>query len=161
MIASNIWLFRLGLLVCWLLLNGLSPSHFLLGLVIALLIPIPIERSEPPRKHAAPWRLLASARLLASLLLDMLMSGWSMIRQVCSPHLHNRPGWLSLPLTVDNHYARTILASCISLTPGTISVEVDDELNVLLMHCLHVDDADQTLQQIHARYQRPLEELFA
>jgi multicomponent K+:H+ antiporter subunit E len=159
MTASSVWLFRIGLLVCWLLLNGLSIGQLLIGLLLALLIPL--QQVKQTRRHSTAFRLFGFTRLLLSLLLDIVMSGWGVVRHVCSPRLHNRPQWLQLPLTLDNPHATAILASCISLTPGTISVEVDREGGVLLMHCLHVDDAAATLAQIHARYQRPLEELFA
>lgn len=159
MTTSSIWLFRLGLLVCWLILNGLSAGQFLVGLVLALVIPI--ERVDDRRKLPTLWRLLGFARLLLSLLLDILQSGFSLARQVCAPRLHNRATWLDVPLTLENRHARAMLASCISLTPGTISVDIDDQRKLLLVHCLHVDDPGITIAQIHARYQQPLEELFA
>ncbi|MBE2211847.1 MAG: Na+/H+ antiporter subunit E, partial [Xanthomonadaceae bacterium] len=54
----------------------------------------------------------------------------------------------------------TALASIISLTPGTLSVELTDSRRFLLVHCFDLQDADATIAEIKTRYESLLKEIF-
>ena len=71
-----------------------------------------------------------------------------------------RPGFVELPLDLTDEFAITLLASTISLTPGTVSADVSEDRRTLLIHALDVDDQDAMIRQIKQRYERPLKEIF-
>ncbi len=52
-------------------------------------------------------------------------------------------GIVAVPLSSDSDALTTIVANCVSLTPGTLTVEVDSEPPVLYIHVLHLIDIDQ------------------
>jgi multicomponent K+:H+ antiporter subunit E len=54
-----------------------------------------------------------------------------------------------------------MLASIISLTPGTVSADLSDDRKTLLVHGLDVDDEAVLVEQIKRRYEAPLLEVFA
>jgi multicomponent K+:H+ antiporter subunit E len=54
----------------------------------------------------------------------------------------------------------TILASIITLTPGTVSVDIDQERHMLLVHALDVTDVPAAIDTIKRRYEAPLKEIF-
>jgi multicomponent K+:H+ antiporter subunit E len=65
-----------------------------------------------------------------------------------------------LPLDVREDFTITLLASTISLTPGTVSADLSVDHRYLLIHALHVEDEAATIAQIKQRYEAPLKEIF-
>ena len=53
-----------------------------------------------------------------------------------------------------------MLASTITLTPGTVSAHLRMDGKTLLIHALDVGDIDDMIRHIHERYERPLKEIF-
>jgi multicomponent K+:H+ antiporter subunit E len=54
----------------------------------------------------------------------------------------------------------TLLGSIVSLTPGTVSIEIDRERHVLLVHGLDIEDEAAMIATVKARYETPLKEIF-
>ena len=54
-----------------------------------------------------------------------------------------------------------MLASVVSLTPGTVSADIDAERRHLLVHALSVADTEALVREIKARYEAPIKEIFA
>ena len=48
----------------------------------------------------------------------------------------------------------------ITLTPGTVSVDIDQERHMLLVHALDVTDVPAAIDTIKRRYEAPLKEIF-
>ncbi len=57
-------------------------------------------------------------------------------------------------------FALTALASTISLTPGTVSVELAPDREHILIHALDVDDEAALVRTIKERYEAPIKEIF-
>jgi multicomponent K+:H+ antiporter subunit E len=53
-----------------------------------------------------------------------------------------------------------MLASTISLTPGTVSIEITTDQQTLYVHALHVRDEAKLVDRIKHRYEKPLKEIF-
>ena len=68
--------------------------------------------------------------------------------------------FFTYPVDLQDDYAITLLASTISLTPGTVSAHYDAEARTLLIHALHLEDEQQAIAQIRQRYELPLKEIF-
>jgi multicomponent K+:H+ antiporter subunit E len=54
----------------------------------------------------------------------------------------------------------TIFTSSVSLTPGTVSVELSEDRKWLYVHALHLEDEQELIDLIKARYEAPLKEIF-
>lgn len=148
------------LVITWLLLvNSISPGAILFGLVVALAIPPVTTRfwTQAPKLHR-PSVLL---RLVPAVLWDILMANITVAWIVLTrPNERLRPQFLQVPLEIRDPYAIVSLASIITLTPGTVSVQLDPEARILHVHALDCPDADATIAEIKRRYERPLGELF-
>lgn len=71
-----------------------------------------------------------------------------------------RPGFLKMPLDLKNENALVILAQMITLTPGTISLDFSPDRKVLWIHVLHTDNPAQSIADIKAVFERPLQKIF-
>ena len=93
-------------------------------------------------------------------LYDIVVANVSVAIKVLGPLRSLRPGFVELPLELEDDFAIALLASTISLTPGTVSADVSPDRRTLLVHALDVDDAAALVAEIKQRYERPLKEIF-
>ena len=151
--------FSLFLLVLWLLLvNSVSPGQVLLGAALGWLIPFSTQQFWPERPHLHnPGRLLL---YMLRLLVDILRSNLTVARLILRDPETLTPGFVRYPLSLTNEFAITMLASSISLTPGTVSAGLSPDRAYLLVHVLHLDDEDELIEQIRERYETPLREIL-
>lgn len=142
----------------WMLLNGFSAGHALLGAVLAVLLPLCTRQFWPnvPRIGNLP-RLLWFVLVV---LYDIVVANVSVAIKVMGPLRHLQPGFVAFPLELEDDFAIALLASTISLTPGTVSADVSQDRRTLLIHALDVDDPAALVAEIKQRYERPLKEIF-
>ncbi len=135
-----------------------TPGQALLGSVFAILIPLLTRRfwPEPPRVA----NLGAGLALLLRFLWDVVVANVEVARRVLGPIGVLRPAFLEVPLDTRDPFVATILGSIVTLTPGTLSVDVDRRRGVLLVHMLHVEDQAAAIADIKARYEAPLIKVF-
>lgn len=147
------------LFVVWLLLNNsLAPGHLLLAALLALLIPAlvaPLQQPEPVVKNH--W--LACTYAL-KVLYDIIVANFQVAVRVLGPRSRLKPGWIALPLEIEGTLPITLLASTISLTPGTVSADLSDDRKWLYVHVLDLSDEQALIAEIKQRYEQPLKEIF-
>ena len=143
----------------WLLMNDeISVGQVVMALVLALVIPPFAARLD--REFARIGRLRSVPRMLGVLLWDIVQANVTVALQVLGPERKIRPGFIWLPLDIDNIHGIAALTSIITLTPGTVSSALSDDRRHLLVHVLNLDDADDVIRQIKTRYEAPLMEIF-
>ncbi len=164
--ARSRWLpspvLSLVLFFVWLLLNNsLSPGNLILALLLAWLIPLFTSRLETPGPTVQ--RPLAALRYLLVLLWDIVVANLQVAVLILGPKKRLRPGFVKVPLDLKESGPMTILASTVSLTPGTISADIlaEGERRILLIHVLDLADEAALVHTIKARYEAPLREIFA
>ena len=67
-----------------------------------------------------------------------------------------RPGIVAIPLEARTDDEITLLANVISLTPGTLSLDVSDDRKVLYIHAMFIDDEQQLRDEIKSGFERRL-----
>ncbi|KAF1729425.1 MAG: Na+/H+ antiporter subunit E [Pseudoxanthomonas sp.] len=143
----------------WLLMNDeISVGQVVMALVLALVIPPFAARLD--REFARIGRLRSVPRMLGVLLWDIVQANVTVALQVLGPERKIRPGFIWVPLDIDNIHGIAALTSIITLTPGTVSSALSDDRRHLLVHVLNLDDADDVIRQIKTRYEVPLMEIF-
>jgi len=147
------------LLLVWLLLNDFSAGHIVLGSILAILIPL-ITYPFAEHQNQIQRPLLVIPYVLR-LLWDILISNLDVARRVLTSNRNLKPGFIAYPLQLNDDFPMTILASTISLTPGTVSVDFSEDKKWLYIHALHIDSEQEIINFIRQRYEQPLQEIFA
>ena len=143
----------------WLLLQqSVDPANLIAAAVFGLVVPWLLHGFLGPALK--PRSLPGATRLAFIVLWDIVVSNVAVARLVLSPVRSPRPAWVPVPLELRHPGAVTLLASIITMTPGTVSCTVDEERHCILVHALDCDDAAALAAQIKDRYERPLKELF-
>ena len=152
-------LLSLAVFVVWLLLVAtLAPAHLLLAALLAIVLPLLAQRLREDTAHLR--RPLVAARLALVVLWDIVLSNIEVARRILSRESDIHPGFVWIPLDISNPHGIAALAGIITMTPGTLSSELSADRRHLLVHCLHLEDADAAIAQIKARYEAPLREVF-
>jgi multicomponent K+:H+ antiporter subunit E len=143
----------------WLALApAVDAKNALLAAALALIIPWLTQRFWPdyPRLH----RPLLATRLFARVVLDIVLANWQVARLVLGPQPKLRPAFVVMPVDIEDPFVATLLASIISLTPGTVLIEFDRAARNFHIHFLDITSPDAALRQIKRRYEAPLKEIF-
>jgi len=85
---------------------------------------------------------------------ELVLSAWRVAVLVMSPKLDIKPGIFAYPLKVDRDFEITLLANLITLTPGTLSVDVSEDRRTLYVHALDCSDPEQLRRDIAEGFER-------
>lgn len=147
------------LALAWLALqHSLAVATVLTALVLAWLVPRLVHVFLGERLRIRSWP--GAARLLFVVLWDIIVSNVTVARIVLSPGADPQPAWVPIDLELTHPTAITLLASIITMTPGTVSCIVDAERRLILVHALDCDNPQALARQIKQRYEQPLWEIF-
>ena len=103
------------------------------------------------------WRVVSLAALFVY---ELILSAWKVTTLVLSPNMKVEPGIFAYPMKVDRDGEITLLANLITLTPGTLSVDVSDDRRTLYVHAIDCSDVDQTRADIAEGFERKILEAF-
>ncbi|CAD5263670.1 MULTISPECIES: Na+/H+ antiporter subunit E [Halomonadaceae] len=163
MIAPRSWLptpvLSILLLVVWLLLvRSYAFGQFVLGGSLAILIPLLTHRFWDARPRIS--KPLALLRFVLRVLGDIVVANFEVAYLIANPWRRMKPHFIEYPLMLEDRFTITLLASTISLTPGTVSANLRLDGKSLLIHALDVDNEEALINQIRERYERPLKEIY-
>ena len=113
-----------------------------------------------PGPAAHPRSFARALRLGFTVLWDIIVSNITVARLVLNPRSVPHPAWVKVPLTLTQPTAQALLASIITMTPGTVSAIVDEEGACIWVHALDCDDPAAVATDIDRRYQQPLMEIL-
>ena len=149
-----------SLLVIWLVLNAtVQPGQVLLGAILGWGLPLLTRRYWPERPpfHRLPrlWRLFLIVNW------DILQANVTVARLTLTrPARTLRPQFAVVPLDVRNPYSIALLLGIVTITPGTIAADLDEEHRLVLVHWLHEPDPAGAVALIKSRYEQPLLEIL-
>ncbi|WP_112323477.1 Na+/H+ antiporter subunit E [Oceanibium sediminis] len=144
----NLFVLNLILAISWAALSGafslVSLSvGFVLGYgVLWILQPLMGGRSRYFR------RLYAWGKLLVMFHYELVVSSLAVTWDVLTPRHRARPGFVEMPLDVKTDAGILLVTNLISLTPGTLSLNVSDDRKTLLVHAMFMDDPDAVIRQL-------------
>jgi multicomponent K+:H+ antiporter subunit E len=92
------------------------------------------------------WQVVASTGRLALVVLR--------------PRIELQPRFLDVPLDLKGELPRFLFACLITMTPGTMSVGLDSERGVLMVHVLDAPDPDAAIREMKQTFEQPLVRIF-
>lgn len=126
---------------------------FLLGWLFFYFMPF-------PGSHIYARKLLYSSKFLLNFFVEIVIANLQVAKAVLNPKIRFQPSFLAYPLKVQNDVEITLLANAITLTPGTISVEVSQDKKVLFIHALFGEDEEQVIRRIQKKLEEPILRIF-
>jgi multicomponent Na+:H+ antiporter subunit E len=145
--------------VIWVAVSGSATFlNFIFGfLVSALAIGLIREQAAGVSYLKRIGRITSLAVLFFK---ELALSAWRVAVLVTRPTLQVKPGIFAFPLTVDRDFEITLLANLITLTPGTLSVDVSEDRRFLYVHAIDCSDIAGTKRDIADGFERKILEAF-
>jgi multicomponent Na+:H+ antiporter subunit E len=106
-------------------------------------------------------RLYRIAKLFLVFLREFVLSVFRVARLVLSPRLSFTPAAFRYPLALKSDRQITLLANLITLTPGTLTVDVTEDRSALIVHAIDCPDVEAARADIRDGFERLIREAFA
>ena len=91
---------------------------------------------------------------------QLVLSSLRVAADVVTPRHRARPGILAVPLEVRTNGEITLLANLVSLTPGSLSLDVSEDRSTLFVHVMFLDDPEAARREIKTGFERRVLELL-
>lgn len=150
-------LLNLSLALMWCALTGNFSfvnlaSGFALGYVVIVLV-------RPSGESDYGKRVLRVIGLTIFVLRELFVATLRVAHDIVTPRHYMRPAVVALPLDAHTDAQITLLANLLTLTPGSLSVEVSADRRVLYVHFMYVDDLEETRRYIKQQLERRIMEV--
>lgn len=156
---ANLYLTNIFLALAWALVTGsFSFANIVFGFLLGAAALYLIREQVDSLGYFERGRKLVSLALL--FIRELALSAWRVATLVLSPRMELKPGIFAYPLTVDRNFEITLLANMITLTPGTLTVDVSEDRKFLYVHALDCSDPDGLRQDIATGFERKIMEAF-
>lgn len=91
---------------------------------------------------------------------ELVLSNIRVFLTVLGPFSKMSPAIVAIPLDIDSDSEITLLANMITLTPGTLSLDVSDDRRFLYVHGMHIKDVEAFKQEIKGGFEAIVQEVL-
>lgn len=105
-------------------------------------------------------RLKAVAGFVLFFLKELMLANLRVAHDVLTPTHHMTPGIVAVPLDLESDLKITLLATLITLTPGTLSLHLTDDKRTLYVHAMYIEDPQAVVHGIKQGFERRVREVF-
>lgn len=90
---------------------------------------------------------------------ELILANIKVAYDIITPRHRMKPSIIAVPLTADQDFEIMILANLITLTPGTLSLDLSSDKKVLYVHSMYVSDPEEFKKKIKEGFERKLLEI--
>lgn len=151
-------LVNLIIAITWMFLqNAYTFPSFIFGYGIGLIILFILRRFLVFNFYLR--RVWSIIKLIMLFIIELIKANIDMVKIVLSPKLNNQPGIVAVTTKLESKVEITLLASLISLTPGTVSMDFSEDNKTIYIHAINVPDKQEMIENIHNTFERAISEV--
>ncbi|MFG6148440.1 Na+/H+ antiporter subunit E [Halobacillus sp. B23F22_1] len=144
--------------VMWMFLSETyNFTSFLVGYIIGILMLFVLQRFIPDTFYIK--RVFSVVKLIMLFVRELLLSNIDIVKLAYKPNLNIQPGIFALPIDLKSNWEITLLANLISLTPGTLSLEISEDYSKIYIHAMDVPDVEQSIKDIKETFEKAIMEV--
>lgn len=91
---------------------------------------------------------------------EMLKANLQVAFDVITPRFFMKPGIVMFPMQAKTDFEITMLANCVSLTPGTLIIAVSDDKSAIFIHVMYLKDRNKFVEDLRNGLERRLLEVL-
>ncbi len=151
----------MNLLLCfiWIALTGsMYYSNFLFGFLLGFFILWIMNINETDQRYF--YRVPKTAGFVLYFLYEMIVANIQVAYDVITPKYFFKPGIIRYPLNARTDFEINLLATIISLTPGTLILDISNDKSALYIHVMYLKDKDKFIAQLKNGFERRLLEII-
>lgn len=155
----NIFLLNVLLALAWMSLTGeLSVSNFFFGFILSYgLLWLWRGTLGSSSYFSKVFRFIG---FILYFLTELLIANIRVAIEVLTPTLRIKPAIVAIPLSLESDAEITLLANLITLTPGTLSLDVSDDKKTLYVHTMYMNDPESFRRSIKEGFEKRVRGLF-
>lgn len=154
---------NLALAIAWVALTeDVTPANFVIGAVLGFLV-IGLADFQQNRQIGYFTKVGRFISFTGFFLYELTLANLRVAYEVLVPPSMQtmNPGIIAVPLDISSDDEITLMANFITLTPGTLSMDVSPDRKTLYVHTLHVDDYDEFIQDLKDQLERRVAEVLS
>lgn len=153
------FLINIILTIIWVFLTGsFEAVNFIFGFAVNFFILWIISSKDGDDKYFKLIPKLIS--FFFFFLWEVIVANIQVAYEVMTIKHNMKPGIVKVPLDAKTNLEITLLANLITLTPGTLSLDVSDDRKVLYIHAMYVHDREEFIKGIKNGFERRLLEIL-
>jgi len=153
------FLMNLLLSFIWVALTGsMYYSNFLFGFLLGFFILWIMNINETDHRYF--YRVPKTLGFIFYFLYEMIVANIQVAYDVITPKYFFKPGIVRYPLNAKTDFEINLLSMVISLTPGTLIMDVSEDKKSLYIHVMYLKDKDRFIEQIKNGFERRLLEII-
>jgi multicomponent Na+:H+ antiporter subunit E len=143
----------------WVALTGdFTFSNFLFGFLLSFFVLRMVTSGESRAKY---FRIVPKViAFVFYFLKELVKANLQVAYEVMTPRFQMTPGIVGFPLEASSNIEISILANLISLTPGTLSLDVSDDRKVLYVHSMYIKDRETFIAGLKNGFEKRLLEIL-
>jgi len=151
-------LLNLFLAFVWMFIkNSYTGNTFLIGYILGLLILFAFRHFFPGRFYIR--RVYAACKLFLIFLKELLLANYQVVKIVLKPKLDMHPGIFRLETELTKDWEILLLSNLITLTPGTLVIEVSPDNKTLYIHAIDIQDMESSVAAIKNSFEKAIMEV--
>ncbi|MBE0643395.1 MAG: Na+/H+ antiporter subunit E [Bacteroidetes bacterium] len=112
------------------------------------------------KKRSMIVRIWLALRFLAFYTGELILANMRVAMDVLTPRLRSNPGIIGVRLCDLTDLQLFVLSSLVTMTPGTMSIDVSEDRCVLFVHHMFLPDPEEARRQIEEDYVQRIREIF-
>ncbi|RSL31558.1 Na+/H+ antiporter subunit E [Salibacterium salarium] len=151
-------LINLVMAVIWMFMNDAwTFASFISGYAIGLVIVYFLRAFFPHRFYFLG--IMATIKLLFIFLRELVLSTVEVVGQILRPKLNITPGIFAMDIELEKNWEITVLSCLITLTPGTLVVDVSPDNKTLYIHAMDLPDVEKAKKDIKNTFEKAIQEV--
>lgn len=143
----------------WVALTGdFSIQNYIFGFVLNFFILWVITRDNSQGRYFTIIPKIIA--FVFFFLWELFKANLQVAYEVITPKFRMTPGIVKVPLTIKSDLGITFLANMISLTPGTLSLDVSNDKKVLYVHSMYITDREEFINGIKNGFEKRIMEIL-
>ncbi len=155
----SLFVVNLLLALVWCAMTGVFTfPNLLLGFTFGFLVLYSLRRIMP----ASPYfgRIRQVAGFLLFYVQDVIRANLRVAYDVVTPQLHMRPAIVAVPLDAQTDLEITLVANLVTMTPGTLTLDISADRRTLYVHAMFASDPEAVRREIKDGIERRVLELL-
>ncbi len=147
------------LMFMWVAFTGvLSFINFVFGFIASFIILRIITLNKEDSKY---FRIVPKIiAFVLFFLYELIIANIDAAYYIMIPNKKLRPGIVGVPLDAKTDLEITFLTNLVSLTPGTLSIDVSNDRKILYVHSMNISDREKFVNKIKCGFEKRLLEIL-
>ncbi|AST92576.1 Na+/H+ antiporter subunit E [Sutcliffiella cohnii] len=144
--------------ILWMFLqNSWDTITFISGYIVGIVILYSLRRFVSDTFYL--YTLFAAIKLLFVFVLELWTSSILVVKQILKPKMDITPGIFTLETDLEGELELTLLALLISLTPGSVVMEIAPDSNRMYVHAMDIPESKESVLRAQVKFEKLIKEV--